>query len=115
MEKKLTKKDLQDEARAYEREHGVSYKTAMREVVKKHGGNIPPEWVTWQERNADDLLSLAVVIQQHGAKKYNVNIDIDTAVQAAGLCFAGVLAKDIKDAILDSRDMPYDDSKAKGD
>lgn len=98
MEKKLTLKErevlqkkLAAEAEKYAQEHGIPLKYALREMAvnrKQDFQTAMPSWQehdvwTWQEKIADSVLSLAVVIQQWGSEKYSVSIGIDAAVQAA--------------------------------
>ena len=62
-------------------------KSEKNKTEEKRNLNVPHEVQTWQEHVADEVLSIAVAIQQHGADKHDVSVGIDAAVQAAGMAY----------------------------
>lgn len=128
MEKKLTipkrvketeaqQKELRAEAEQYVEAQGMRPLTSLdasrhleSELLRKRNQPLPARLQTWQERNAGQLLSLAVVIQQQGAEQYGVSIGIDAAVQAASAFYKHLPAEDggFSTRGLDSRDFPFE-------
>ena len=86
MEKMPTEQEKRDKIKQLIDE-GVRPHIARQEIMRKYNQNIPREVQTWQKHVADEVLAIAVAIQQHGAEKHNVSVGIDAAVQAAGMAY----------------------------
>ena len=100
MEMMPTEQELRNEIKQLT-DQGMAEPIARREIARKYNQNIPREVQTWQKHVADEVLAIAVAIQQHGTKKHNVKVGIDAAVQAAGMAYCSERAHDHRRKELD--------------